>query len=195
MRKKTKVGKGFSLKLLMWLCAIWYFIQMGIVAIEFLRPEIQIPLFVRTIVFVFLLSLYALKHEQARWMKRLSQRGKGEWFVLGWCLFTLFMLLGWFFGHDKYPFPWRAIENLVFIVSVFCGTRISKIYYRIKTHGRRFVRYYALRVFLGVRGSKLVCWLNRFFKKLGRIFRKPKKPLVFHRKGTDHETATFSKAA
>jgi hypothetical protein len=172
IRKKIKVGKDFHLKLLLWLCAIWYFVQMAIVSIEFLQPETKIPFFARTIIFVFLLNLYALKHEQSRWMKRLNQGGKGECFVWGWCIFVAMLLVGQFLSHGRLQVPMHAWENLIFIVSVFFGTRISKILYRLKTHGRRFTRYYAIRVILGFRGSRFVCWLMKKAKKRRKILKR-----------------------
>ena len=193
MRKMRQKKEGFSLKFLFWACAVWFFIQMVIVGTKYLDLKIEIPVVTRIAIFIIFLSIYVVKHEHGRWMKKLSRKRGGECFVWGWCVFVTALLIGQFLSHGRLRVPMSAWENLIFIVSVFFGTRISKILYRLKTHGRIFIRYYAIRVILGFRGSKFVCWLTKRAKKARGIFKRLKKSPE-KREGSDNANH-FSRAA
>jgi hypothetical protein len=193
MKRMRWKKEGFSLKFLFWICAVWYFVQMVIVGTKYLDLKIEIPIVMRITVFIIFLSIYVATHEHGRWMKKLGQERRGECFVWGWCVFVTILLIGQFLSHGRLRVPMSAWENLIFIVSVFFGTRISKILYRLRTHGRRLIRYYAIRVILGFRGTKFVCWLTKWARRRKVVLKRLKK---LPGKREDNSNANhFSRAA
>jgi len=153
-----------SQNLLYWLCAILFFIEMGRVLLAFFKIE---PLGSRlaSLPYVFCLLLYVLRKCIGHLGKKLDKKRKGHVFVLIWVVFVLCLLAVQTVSRGRYRIPALAVENLIFIVSVFAGRNISKIMKRIKAKGTQFLRPYVILVFFGRKAMQAYCRRQARLKK------------------------------
>jgi len=152
-----------ELDILYLVCAAWFFFQFTLVLTQFLNVEINGQCFIsRALIFGLLLIFYWIKNLFGRLKGKIIKRKKGHLFVLVWIIFMLILMLTSYVSQGKYKIPFKAWENTIYIISVFSSRNLAKIFIRWKKKNKKFLKSYALTLFLGT-------WLIKKLRRWKKI--------------------------
>jgi len=187
--RDSPAGKKSSPKIdiLYLVCAAWFFFQFALVLISFFKVEVDNRCFItRAFIFGFLLLFYWIRNLFARLKGKLIKRKKGHIFVGVWLIFVLVLLSISLLSRGKYKLPFSALENLIYILSIFFGRNISKIILRAKRNGKRYFKTYVIMVFFGKRVAAYYHQWSKRNKKAKRSRKEKKKIKIFNLEGIGH---------
>ncbi|MDZ7798853.1 MAG: hypothetical protein U5L76_04555 [Patescibacteria group bacterium] len=152
-----------ELDILYLVCAAWFFFQFALVLTQFFKVEINGQRFIsRALIFGLLLLFYWIKNLFGRLKGKIIKRKKGHLFVLVWIIFMLILMLTSYVSQGRYKIPFKAWENLIYILTVFSSRNLAKIIIRWKKKNKKFLKGYTLTLFLGP-------WLIKKFRRWKKI--------------------------
>ncbi len=82
------------------------------------------------VIYVALLVIFAGVKEFERWYEFRRDRHPGEWFVIGWTLLVIGVLVATVVMHKEYKLPEEVISTYIAVLSIMAITQKSK---RLKT--------------------------------------------------------------
>ena len=82
------------------------------------------------VIYVALLVIFAGVKEFERWYEFRRDRHPGEWFVIGWTLLVIGILIATLVLHKEYKLPEEVISTYIAVLSIMAITQKSK---RLKT--------------------------------------------------------------
>ncbi len=127
---------------LFWFCAIWTVFQMLFILSEFLGWE---PLVISTTMPTynfFLVGVYVVIKEGARWAHRAISPKRGELFFYAWWLFALSLLTVSALNRSR-QLPDALLTNCWYVSILYVASTVSKLLHglRRKTQRRRSNRH------------------------------------------------------
>ncbi|TFG35237.1 MAG: hypothetical protein E4H47_01915, partial [Parcubacteria group bacterium] len=132
--KTVKKGKADPFYLIL---AIWFGFQVTLTTLSFLRISFGNSCWVtKTFVFGFLLFFYWVRNMFSGLKGKARKKKNGHLFVTAWMFFIITLGIIKISTGDRFNFPYRAVENTIYILSVFFGRNIMKIVFRLKTRGK-----------------------------------------------------------
>ncbi|MFH1366865.1 MAG: hypothetical protein ABIH38_02645 [Patescibacteria group bacterium] len=156
----------FTLKLLYWLCAILFALQITRVALIAFSPSEHLNSWEFSLfLYLIFLVLYALRQIIDRIKGKVGKKMKGWIFVLIWLVFVITLAVIQAVTDGRYKVPRSAFENLVVVISVFSGRNFARIVWRRKTKGSEGIKAFIILIFFGRKAMEAYC---RQRARLGR---------------------------
>jgi hypothetical protein len=84
-------------------------------------------------IYVAVLAIYVSDKEFERWQNLHSSKHPGEWFVLGWSLLIISLLIAEFVTNNGYRVPDLVVYVYITVLGVLAITRKSKVLYEKKS--------------------------------------------------------------
>ncbi len=171
---------------LFWLCAVLFGVEFGWVLLAFFGAEQVLREFWASgLLYLVCLLLYLLRKSINQMNRTVGKQRRGHLFVFAWIVFVGVLLVISKASGGKYLVPWRAFEDLSFVVSVFLGPKIRKIIRYVKNNQKRPLLPYLIGQCFGARAARLYCRAHLKIRRRGIRSRR----LITETKGIRHGTA------
>lgn len=157
IRLPPKKSKRNKVDIIYLICACWFVFQFVLVLIKFFRVDFGDHWYTNTLFYLFFLIFYSVKNAFNRIKGRIKKKKKGHYFVIAWVLMVVTLTIISLVTRGKYKVPFRALENLIYILSVFAGWNITKILLYWKKKGKSLLRAYVILLFFGKKASRTYC--------------------------------------
>lgn len=124
--KQQKQARNY----LYWLCFAWMISQMIFIVWKFsqLPPPLTIP-HTFPAYYLVVLAIYATVRASMRWSHQALPRKRGGMFVILWGIFALLLHIIATLSNGRLVVPTVTFTNLLFVGSVYLGSRIEKRLY------------------------------------------------------------------
>lgn len=147
-----------NLSLLYWLCAALFALQIIRIFLVMFSPSEQLnSLGFSLFLYLIFLVLYALRQFIDKIKGKVGKKMRGWIFVLLWLVFVISLCVTQSVTHGRYKVPAAAFENLMIVISVFCGRNIARLVWRRKTKGTKGIRAYIILIFFGRKMMEAYC--------------------------------------
>jgi len=127
----------FNVKMLYWLCVLLFALQITRVALVTFLPSEQLNSPVSLILYLTFLILYALRQIIDKIKGKVGKKMRGWIFVLIWLIFVIALCVTQSVTHGRYKVPSAAFENVVVVISVFCGRNITDFIWQRKARVKK----------------------------------------------------------
>lgn len=139
MRHRGQTGSAAHYQIrdyLFWFCAIWTIVQMLLILGSFLGWErLTLPTTMPTYNF-FLVGVYVVIKEGARWAHRAIGQKRGEWFFYAWWLFAL-VLHSVSALNRTLELPDGLLTNCWYVSVLYVASTVSKLLHAMRRRGHR----------------------------------------------------------